>query len=242
MTAGYERLDRAGVREIRFQNTRRAASCDRGCGSPVAAIRRSTVHSIGDTATSLDLHRRQLHWSVRSLPSVGRAFRPRNSGRRRAARRPGKSHDQAHHRRQGDRRSGRIHAAAGLRGRRRRDSALLFPRAAVDRRQLPHVPGRAGRLAEAGRVLRLGRARLPSRPERRAAGRQHPHADGAQGARRRDGIPADQSSARLPDLRSGRRMRPAGSGDGLRRRHQPLSRRTSARSRTNISARWSRPR
>ena len=50
----------------------------------------------------------------------------------------------------------------------------------------------------------------------------HPHADGAQGARRRDGIPADQPSARLPDLRPGRRMRPAGPGHGLRRRQQPL--------------------
>ena len=38
----------------------------------------------------------------------------------------------------------------------------------------------------------------------------------------RDGVPADQPSARLPDLRPGRRMRPAGPGDGLRRRRQPL--------------------
>ena len=43
-------------------------------------------------------------------------------------------------------------------------------------------------------------------------------ADGAQGAPRRDGVPADQPSARLPDLRPGRRVRPAGPGDGLRPR------------------------
>ena len=67
-------------------------------------------------------------------------------------------------------------------------------------------------------VLRLGRARLPSGAEGRAAGSEDPHAAGEEGARRRDGIPADQPSARLPDLRSGRRVRPAGPGDGLRRR------------------------
>ena len=61
-----------------------------------------------------------------------------------------------------------------------------------------------------------------------------------QGARRRDGIPADQPSARLPDLRPGRRVRSARPGDGLRRRLQRASPRTSARSKTSISARWSR--
>jgi hypothetical protein len=59
--------------------------------------------------------------------------------------------------------------AAGLRGGGRGDSALLLPRAAVDRRQLPHVPGRGEGRAEAGRVLRLGVRDAP-RPERRAAG------------------------------------------------------------------------
>ena len=91
-------------------------------------------------------------------------------------------------------------------------------------------------LAQAGGVLRLGRARLPARAEGRAAGDQHQDADGEEGARRRDGVPADQPSARLPDLRPGRRMRPAGPGDGLRRRRHAASRRTSARSRTSISA------
>ena len=89
------------------------------------------------------------------------------------------------------------------------------------------------RLAQAGRVLRLERARLPPGPERRAAGGQHQDADGEEGARRRDGIPADQPSARLPDLRPGRRMRPAGPGDGLWRRLQPL-RREQARGRGQV--------
>ena len=64
----------------------------------------------------------------------------------------------------------------------------------------------------------------------------HALADGAQGARRRDGISADQSSARLPDLRSGRRMRSAGSGDGLWRRSKPVPR-EQARGRGQISRR-----
>ena len=39
--------------------------------------------------------------------------------------------------------------------------------------------------------------------------------DGQEGARGGDGVPAHQPPARLPDLRPGRRMRPAGPGDGL---------------------------
>src|SRR3954468_24308073 len=45
---------------------------------------------------------------------------------------------------------------------------------------------------EAGRKLRLGRARLPARPEGRATGNFHAFADGQEGARRRDGVFADQ--------------------------------------------------
>ena len=40
-------------------------------------------------------------------------------------------------------------------------------------------------------------------------------ADGQEGARGGDGVPAHQPPARLPDLRPGRRMRPPGPGDGL---------------------------
>ena len=70
--------------------------------------------------------------------------------------------------------------------------------------------------------MRLGGARLSPRPQRRAARGEHQDADGAQGTRRRDGVLADQSSARLPDLRPGRGMRPAGPGHGLWRGFQPL--------------------
>ena len=122
-----------------------------------------------------------------------------------------------------------IHAAPGCRGGGGGNPALLLPRAAFDRRQLPHVPRRGEGRAEAGGLLRLGRARLPARPERRAAGGLHQVADGEEGARRGDGVPPHQPPARLPDLRPGRPVRPAGPGDGLRRRHEPLSTRTSAR-------------
>ena len=90
--------------------------------------------------------------------------------RRIPRRRENTRHDQAHRRRQRDRRPAGVHAAAGLRGRGRGNSALLLPRAAVDRRQLPHVPGRGGRLAEAGGVLRLGVR--DCRPDRRASRRR----------------------------------------------------------------------
>ena len=106
----------------------------------------------------------------------------------------------------------------------RRDPALLLPRAPVDRRQLPHVPGRG----EAGSAQAAGELRAA---RRRQAGDLHHHADGAEGAQGRDGVPADQPSARLPDLRPGRRVRPAGPGDGLRLRPQPLSREQARRAR-----------
>ena len=46
--------------------------------------------------------------------------------------------------------------------------------------------------------------------------------DGEEGARGRARIPADQSPARLPDLRPGRRMRSAGPDHGLRLRRRAL--------------------
>ena len=58
-----------------------------------------------------------------------------------------------------------------------------------------------------------------------------------EGARRGDGISAHQPSARLPDLRPGRRMRSAGPGDGLWRRYIPLSIREQARGRGQIYGR-----
>ena len=82
----------------------------------------------------------------------------------------------------------------------------------------------------------MGVQDLPPNKDELAEGALDALADGAQGARRRDGISADQSSARLPDLRPGRRMRPAGPGHGLRRRSEPLPR-EQARGRGQISRR-----
>ena len=78
--------------------------------------------------------------------------------------------DQAHRRRHRGRRPGRSTRCCRRARSGRGDPALLLPRAAVDRRQLPHVPRRGEGRAQAGGVLRLGRARLPPGPERRAAG------------------------------------------------------------------------
>ncbi len=59
-------------------------------------------------------------------------------------------------------------------------------------------------------------------------------AAGEKGARRRDGVPAHQSPARLPHLRSGRRVRPAGPGHGLWLRRIALQR-EQARGRGEVS-------
>ena len=132
-------------------------------------------------------------------------------------------HDQDHCRRKRDRRPAGVYAAPGLRGCGCGDSALLLPRASVDRRQLPHVSHRGCRHPEAAGVVRHGREGSAAEQGRIAENPQHQNADGEKGARRRDGVPADQPSARLSDLRSGRRMRSAGPGDGVWRRRQPLS-------------------
>ena len=93
-------------------------------------------------------------------------------------------------------------------------SALLLSPQAVDRGQLPHVPGRHREGAQADAGLRhAGDARHDR------AHRQRPrHA----GAARGDGVPADQPPARLPDLRPGRRVPVAGPGGRLRRRRFAL--------------------
>jgi hypothetical protein len=97
------------------------------------------------------------------------------------------------------------------------DPALLLPREAAHRGQLPHVPGRR-------------RRRFRAKPSPACAtpvmdGHEglHPQAR-AEGAAQRDGIPADQPSAGLPDLRPGRRVRVAGPVDGLWTFGQPLRR------------------
>jgi len=89
----------------------------------------------------------------------------------------------------------------------------LLPRATVDRRQLPDVPGRGEGRPEAGGELRLGRSRLPSRP-RVSRRKSRPLADGQKA---REGVmefllinhPLD-----CPICDQGGGVRPAGSGDG----------------------------
>ena len=146
-----------------------------------------------------------------------------------------------HRRRHRGRRPAGIHAAAGLRGGGRRDPALLLPRAAVDRRQLPHVPRRGeGRPPKPQASCACGVRDCRPGPNGEPPVVLDQVADGQEGARRGDGVPAHQPPARLPDLRPGRRVRPAGPGHGLWRRHARATPRTSARSRRSISARWSR--
>ena len=98
--------------------------------------------------------------------------------------------------------------------RRRLYSALLLPQEAVHRRQLPHVPGAGREGAEAVAGLRHA-------GDRRHEGAD-PFRDGDQGAEGGDGVPADQPSARLPDLRPGRRVPVAGPGGRLRRQRLAL--------------------
>ena len=134
----------------------------------LAGLKIEKANLAGASIVDAQARRRDDRRDCRHGPARLLAGRPRG----------GTAHEQDHHRRQGARRSGRIHAAPGLRGGRRRSAALLLPRAAVDRRQLPHVPRRGeGRPAEADRVLRDGGAgtcgpartasRRSSRPIRR---------------------------------------------------------------------------
>ena len=69
------------------------------------------------------------------------------------------------------------------------------------------------------------------------------HSQAGEGrAERGDGVPAHQPSARLPDLRPGRRMPAAGPRGGLRRQQLALHRRKAGRAAQGARARWSRPR
>ncbi len=126
----------------------------------------------------------------------------------------GRSDAQGNDRRAGDRGRGGDDDPAGVPAGRGRDRAFLLPRTLGDRRQLPDVPRRGREIAKACGVLRDAGRRGQCHP--------HPVAGRHQGAQRRHGNAADQSPARLPDLRSGRRVRSAGPGDGLRLRPGPL--------------------
>ena len=110
-----------------------------------------------------------------------------------------------------------------MRDGRNRDPSLLLSRAALDRRQLPHVSRRnRRRAAEARGFLRDADQGFEGRAGRRASQDQDQQPDGQEGSRRSYGVPPDQSPARLSDLRSGRGVRPAGSGDVFRRRHEQV--------------------
>ena len=86
----------------------------------------------------------------------------------------------------------------------------------LDRRQLPHVPRRGRESAEAHASLRNA--------GRRGNEGVHPVGARARGTEGNDGVPADQPPARLPDLRSGRRVRAAGPCARVRQREVPLRR------------------
>ena len=136
-------------------------------------------------------------------------------------------HGQSRNRRQGDRGAGQLDGDRSRQPARHLHPAFLLSQEAVDRRQLPHVPGASGEGTQAAACLRHAGDR----------GHEGLHAFGGRhaSAERRDGVSADQPSARLPDLRSGRRMPAAGSGGGLRRQQLALRRSRSASCRTSIS-------
>ena len=81
--------------------------------------------------------------------------------------------------------------------------ALLLPSVAAVAGGVPDVPGRGGEGAQAGAGLRHGGGRG-------AGGAREQSSSAQEGARGRARAPADQSPARLPDLRPGRRVRAAG--------------------------------
>ena len=109
-------------------------------------------------------------------------------------------------RRKRDRSSRSLHAVAGCRRGGCRGAAVLLPRTVVDCRQLPHVSGRGQGRAGRNRLRPApwGVRDLRPRTEWRIAGNLHQHTNGQEGPRRGDGVPADQSPAGLPHMRSGR--------------------------------------
>ena len=123
----------------RFYGRRRNGSsrsrrrwCCGGCRPDIGPIWRRALRA---SITSRRMARANMHLVGRH---PGRTILENGALRPKRAR--GMTKD--HCRRQRDRRSAGVHAAPGLRSRGRGNSALLLPRAAVDRRQLPHVPDR----------------------------------------------------------------------------------------------------
>ena len=91
---------------------------------------------------------------------------------------------------------------------------LLLPSEDGARCRLPHVPGRGREDAQ----IAAGVCRL----RRRGHGGQDDHRPGHQVPEGRARVPADQPSARLPDLRQGRRMSAAGPDLSIRSGREPL--------------------
>ena len=129
----------------------------------------------------------------------------------------GLTHAKANDRRHRDRGAGGHHDPAGLRACRASRSRIS---ATTSGWRSPATAGCASSR------WRNRRSRSPLARCRRPTGMviQTNIAEGDQGAKGRDGVPADQPSARLPDLRPGRRVRSAGPGDGLRLRPRPVRR------------------
>ena len=126
---------------------------------------------------------------------------------------------------------------SGVRTGQDRRAALLLSSEAAGRRQLPHVPRRIRHArARPGPQAGVESRRHAENRQVAASGHRLRHADFARhgnlhedarretDARRRAGIAAHQPSARLPDLRPGRRMQVAGILRGLRPEREPLRR------------------
>ena len=107
----------------------------------------------------------------------------------------------------------------GRRAARHRDPAVLRPPAARPDRRLPPVPGRGRGPAQADGLVHHRVHRGHGGPDPAHLRRR------GQGAARRDGVPAHQPPARLPDVRQGRRVPAAEPGHVQRPGRDPVHRR-----------------
>ena len=136
-----------------------------------------------------------------ALPRRARCRRPREPRHERDG--------QGRGRRPRGRGAGRLDGDGGREPARHLRAALLLAPAALDRSELPHVPGAGREGAEADAGLRDAGQRRDED--------LHPLRLRQAGAARRHGVPAHQPSARLSDLRPGRRMPAAGPRRRVRR-------------------------
>ena len=146
-----------GARRCRGRGDRHAAR------QSTREIEGHTICALGDAAA----------WPIQGLirhfrPEMERRIAERRGDRRRRRSRGRRAMPKLTIDGMRDRGAGRHDRAAGLRAGRHRDPALLLSRAAVGRRQLPHVPGRDGEVAEADRLLRDAGRRRHGDPDRHA--------------------------------------------------------------------------